>query len=81
MPFPICSLRSIKQTVMMTMMMIFIDCNWISSRWQWSVVLYRNGKETAQKEKQYKTQDTRDGKQKYNTKIKYKKNIKKTQFD
>jgi len=38
--------------MMMVMMMIFIDCIWISSRRQWSVVLYKNGTETAQKEKQ-----------------------------
>ena len=36
------------------MMMIFIDSNWVSTRWQWSVDLCKNGKETAQKEKQYK---------------------------
>jgi len=36
------------------MMMIFIYCNWVSARWQWSVDLYKNRKETAQKEKQYK---------------------------
>jgi hypothetical protein len=27
--------------------MIFIYCNWISTRWQWSVDLYKNTKETA----------------------------------
>jgi hypothetical protein len=27
--------------------------SWVYTRWQWSVVLYRNSKETAQKEKQY----------------------------
>jgi len=39
--------------------MIFIDCNWVSTRWQWSVDLYKNRKETAsymQKEKQYTEQ-------------------------
>jgi len=27
--------------------MIFIYCKWISTRWQWSVNLYKNRKETA----------------------------------
>jgi len=27
--------------------MIFIYCNWISTRWQWSVDLYKSSKETA----------------------------------
>ena len=31
---------------------IFIYCNRVSTRCQWSVDLYRNGKETAQKAKQ-----------------------------
>jgi hypothetical protein len=31
---------------------IFIYCNWDSTRWQWSVSLSKNKKETAQKEKQ-----------------------------
>jgi hypothetical protein len=26
--------------------MIFINCNWVSKRWQWWVDLYRNRKET-----------------------------------
>jgi len=26
--------------------MIFIYCNWVSTRWQWSVDLYKNRKET-----------------------------------
>jgi len=33
---------------------IFIYCSWVSTWWQWSVDLYKNRKETAQKEKQYK---------------------------
>ena len=33
--------------MMMMMMMIFIYCSWVSTRWQWSVNLYRNRKETA----------------------------------
>jgi len=35
---------------------IFIYCKWVSTRWQWSVDLYENRKETAQKEKQYTKQ-------------------------
>ena len=38
------------------MTMIFIDCNWISTRWERSVILYKNGEETALKEKQYTQQ-------------------------
>jgi len=33
--------------------MIFNYCNWVSTRWQWSVDLYKNRIETAQKEQQY----------------------------
>ena len=29
------------------MMMIFIYCNWVSTRWQWLVNLNKNRKETA----------------------------------
>jgi len=36
--------------------MIFIYCSWVSARWQWSVNLCKNGKETAQKEKEYMKQ-------------------------
>jgi len=35
---------------------LFIYCNWVSTRWQWSVDLYENRKETAQKEKRYTKQ-------------------------
>ena len=42
--------------MMMMMIMIFIYWNWVSTRWQWSVDLYRNRKETALKEKQYTKQ-------------------------
>jgi hypothetical protein len=31
--------------------MIFIDCNWVSTGWQWSVNLYKIRKETAKTEK------------------------------
>jgi hypothetical protein len=55
--------------------MLFIYSNWISTRWQWSVDLYKNRKETAQNEKQYtknikntKTQNIQNRKQKYKTK-------------
>ena len=44
--------------------MIFIYCNWVSTRWQWSVDSYKNGRETAQKEEQY----TKQYKNKQNTK-------------
>jgi len=35
------------------MIYLFIYCKWVSTRWQWSVDLYKNRKETGQKEKQY----------------------------
>jgi len=38
---------------------IFIYCNWVSSRWQWSVDSYKNRKQTdryIQKKKQYTKQ-------------------------
>jgi len=35
---------------------IFIYCNWVYTRWQWSVDLYKNKREAAQKDKQYKEQ-------------------------
>jgi len=35
---------------------IFIDCGWVSTRWQGSVDIDTNRKETAQKEKQYRKQ-------------------------
>jgi hypothetical protein len=34
--------------MMIMMMMIYIDCSWVSSRWQWPVELCKNRKETAQ---------------------------------
>jgi len=33
--------------------MLFIYSNWISTRWQWSIDLYKNRKDTVQNEKQY----------------------------
>jgi hypothetical protein len=30
--------------------MIFIDCNWVSTLWKWSVDIYKNRKAKAQKE-------------------------------
>jgi len=33
-----------------------IYCSWVYTRWQWSVVLYKNRKATEQKEKQCTTQ-------------------------
>ena len=60
--------------MMMMMMMIFIYCNWVSSRCQWSVNWYKNRTETKQKEKQctkrYKTQKTRIQIKKHKKKIK-----------
>ena len=41
-------------TILMMIIMIMVIlmyCNWVSTRWQWWVVLYKNRKETAQKEK------------------------------
>ena len=35
---------------------LFIYCNWVSSWWQWLVDLYKNRKQTTQKEKQYTKQ-------------------------
>jgi len=62
--------------------MIFIDCNWVSTLWQWSVNLYKYRKETAI----YKRRNSAQKVQKHrihkienkNTKQKiHKKNIKK----
>jgi len=39
--------------MMMMTMTIVIYCNLVSTRWQRSVVLYKNRNEIAQKEKQY----------------------------
>jgi hypothetical protein len=44
---------------------IFIYCSWVSIHWQWSVDLYKNLKETAQKEKQYKNSTTHKTKNKH----------------
>ena len=52
--------------------MIFTDCSWVSTRWQWSVNLYKNRKETSQKEKQY-TKDTKTTQKTQSTKQKKKK--------
>jgi len=68
-----------KYTHMIRNDMIFIYCNWVSTRWQWSVDLYKNRKETAQKEKQYiiyKNTEYTKYKKKYKTKNETK-NIKK----
>jgi len=42
--------------------MIFIYSNWVSTWWQWSVDLYKDRKETAQKEKQKTKQYKNDTK-------------------
>ena len=52
----------------------FIDCNWVSTRWQWSVNLCKNRKETAQKEKIQKTIQNNAKNTKYNAKNKHKNN-------
>ena len=65
--------------------MLFIDCDWVSTRWQWSVNLYKIRKETAKMEKQYtkkyqnniKTQNTQNIKKNTKEEDRYKKNIKK----
>ena len=43
---------------------IFIYCNWISTRWQWSVNLYKNREETAiyRRRINTKTQNTQNRK-------------------
>ena len=57
--------------------MIFIYCNWVSTRWKRSVDLYKNSKDTAQKEKQYTKQHKNTEYTKYKTNIQNKKtNIK-----
>jgi len=56
--------------------MIFIYCNWVATRWQWSVDLKKRKKKwTAQKEKQYTKQykhNTKTQCTKYKTKNKKK---------
>jgi hypothetical protein len=37
--------------------MIFVYCNWVSTRWQWSVNLYKNRKETAIYERRNNTEN------------------------
>jgi hypothetical protein len=67
------------------MILIFIYNSWFSSRWQWSVDLYQNKKQTAQNEKKYttlyknniKTQSTQHIQQKYKAENKDGKNIRK----
>jgi len=54
---------------------IFIYCGWVSTRWQRSVELYKNRKETAIYKRRYnkqsytKTQNTQNGKKNTNVKI------------
>jgi len=55
--------------------MILICCNWVSTRWQWSVDLNKNRKETVQKVKRHKKKHRIH---KIENKVqKHKKNIKK----
>ena len=55
--------------------MIFICCHWVSTRWQWSVDVYKNRKQTAQYEKQY-TKQYKNNTETQNTKKKKNKNTK-----
>jgi len=63
---------------------IFFNRSLVSTLWQWSVGLYQNRKETAQKETRYtkqyknntKTQNTQNREQKYKTKINIKRILK-----
>jgi hypothetical protein len=52
---------------------IFMYCNLISTRWQWSVDLDENRKKTAQKEKQYTKQYNNTEYTKWKTKTQNKK--------
>ena len=45
--------QSVKELVMVWYDMMCTDCSWVSNRWQWSVNLYKDRKEIAQKGKQY----------------------------
>ena len=56
---------------------LFIYCNWVSTRWQWSVDLYKNMKDAAQKEKntQNNTKNRTHKIENKNTKLQEKKNI------
>jgi len=53
--------------------MIFIYCNWVSTRWQWCINLYKKRKETAIYERRKnsqnstKVQNTQNKKQIYKT--------------
>ena len=54
---------------------LFIHCNWVSTRWQWSVKLYKNSERDSyvQKEKQYTKQYKSTEYTKYKTNIRNKK--------
>ena len=52
---------------------MFIDCSWVSTQWQWSVNLYKNRKKTAIYKTRNSTQNKNTGYTKYKTKIKNKK--------
>jgi hypothetical protein len=60
--------------------MKFIYSNWVYTRWKWSLDLYKNWKETAQKEKQYTKQHKNVEYTKYKTKIQNKEQTKKYVF-
>jgi hypothetical protein len=48
--------------------MIFIYCNWVSTRWQWSVNMYKNRKETDVYERRNNTQNNTKAQNTQNTK-------------
>jgi len=59
-------------------MIRFFFCNWVSTRWQWPVDLYKYRKETTKKKKPYTKQYKNNTKTQnaQNRKRKFKKNIK-----
>jgi len=60
--------------IIIIIIIIIIYSNWVSTRWQWSVILYKNRKETPVCKKRNNTQNstkteiTQNRKQKYETK-------------
>jgi hypothetical protein len=55
-PPPDHTLGQLNTLHVMMMIIIFIYCNCFSTSWQWSVDLYKNRKETVQKDKKYTKQ-------------------------
>jgi hypothetical protein len=56
---------------------IFINCNWVSNRWQWSVNLYTNKEAAAiyTRRENTKTQNTQNRKQNIKNRKRVKQNI------